>query len=145
MPKLYLTGYEKETIEEFLDKLEIAGITTVIDVREIPLSRKNGFSKANLQKLLTERGIIYYHFPELGSPSKIRGELKESGNYLKFFRAYRKHARNKLQSVRDVLNIIETKKHSVLLCFERDCELCHRTILASELLKLNPHLQVTPI
>lgn len=145
MPKLFLTGYERETIKEFLDKLEKAGITSVIDVREIPLSRKNGFSKNNLEKLLKERGINYYHFPELGSPSKIRGELKTSGDYLEFFRAYRKHAKNKLQTIRNVLEIIETKSHSALLCFEKDCELCHRTILASELLKLNPHLQVTPI
>lgn len=145
MPKLYLTGYEKETIEEFLDKLEKSGITTVIDVREKPLSRKNGFSKNNLEKFLQKRGMNYYHFPELGSPSTIREELKFSGNYLEFFKAYRKHAKNKSQSVRNVLNIIEAKKHSVLLCFEKDCELCHRTIIASELLKINPHLQVTPI
>ena len=145
MPKLFLTGYEKETIEEFLDKLEKAGITTVIDVREIPLSRKNGFSKTNLEKSLKERGIDYYHFPELGSPSKIRGELKISGNYLEFFKAYRKHARSKLQAIRNVFSIIVNKRHSALLCFERDCELWHRTILASELIKLNPHLQVTPL
>lgn len=145
MPKLFLTGYEKETIDEFLIKLEKAGITTVIDVREIPLSRKNGFSKVNLGKILKGRGIEYYHFPELGSPSKIRGELKATGDYLEFFRAYRKHARNELVAVKDVLTLIQKKKHSVLLCFERNCELCHRTILASELLKLNPQLQVTPI
>ncbi len=145
MPKLFLTGYEKETIEEFLNKLEKAGITTVIDVREIPLSRKNGFSKVNLEKLLQDRGIEYYHFPELGSPSKIREELKTTGDYLEFFRAYRKHAKNKLVTVKNVLNLIKNNNHSALLCFERDCELCHRTIIASELLKLNPHLQVTPI
>lgn len=145
MPKLFLTGYERETLEEFLDKLEKANITTVIDVREIPLSRKNGFSKNNLKKTLEEKGIKYYHFPQLGSPSNIREELKMSGNYLEFFKAYRKHARSKLQAIRNVLNIIENKRHSALLCFERDCELCHRIILASELVKLNPHLQVTPI
>ena len=145
MPKLFLTGYEKETIEQFLEKLENAGITTVIDIREIPLSRKNGFSKINLEKNLKERGVEYYHFPELGSPSTIRGKLKTTGNYLEFFRAYRKHARNEQVAVKDVLALIQKKKHSVLLCFERDCELCHRTILASELLKLNPQLQVTPI
>lgn len=145
MPKLFLTGYEKETVEEFIDKLEKANITTIIDVREIPLSRKNGFSKINLQKTLEEKGVKYFHFPQLGSPSKIREDLKTSGNYLKFFKEYRKYARSNLQAIRNVLNIIENKRHSALLCFERNCELCHRTILASELIKLNPHLQVTPL
>ena len=43
MKKIYLTGYEAETIEEFLKKLKDNKVTTVIDIREKPLSRKNGF------------------------------------------------------------------------------------------------------
>ncbi len=145
MPHLFLTGYEKETIEEFLDKLKREKINVVIDIREIPLSRKNGFSKNNLEKLLLSHGIRYLHYQELGSPSKIRNELKTTGDYLSFFKAYRIHAHKKSSILRSVLNIINANKHSALLCFEKECELCHRTIVASELLKLNPHLQVTPI
>lgn len=145
MNKVFLTGYEKETIEEFLEKLTNANITTIIDVREIPLSRKNGFSGTNLEKILREKGINYYHFQALGSPSKIRIELKRNGDYLSFFKAYRNYLKNKLGIVRDLLEIIDTKKHSALLCFEKDCELCHRSIIASELIKMSPHLQVTPI
>lgn len=145
MNNLFITGYEKETIEEFLKKLDRAHITTVIDVREIPLSRKNGFSKINLERALKDRGITYYHFETLGSPSKIRIELKKSGDYLTFFKAYRKYIKKKLTIIKNVLSIINTKKHSALLCYEKDCELCHRSILASELIKMNPNLQVTPI
>ena len=126
MPKLYLTGYEKETIEQFLGKLQREGITTVIDVREIPLSRKNGFSKANLERLLHERGIEYYHFQELGSPRKIREELKETGDYLRFFKEYRKYASQKGKLIKNVSDLVRSKRHSVLLCFEKDCELCNR-------------------
>jgi len=145
MPHLFLTGYEKETIEEFIEKLKREHIDVVIDIREIPLSRKNGFSKNNLEKLLLSHGIRYFHYQELGSPSKIRSELRSTGDYLKFFKEYRIYAKKKITTLKNVLNVIHAHKHSVLLCFEKDCELCHRTIVASELLKLNPHLQVTPI
>lgn len=145
MNKVFLVGYEKETIEEFLEKLNRANITTVIDVREIPLSRKNGFSRTNLEKILEERGIKYHHFQELGSPSEIREELKKDGDYLRFFKAYRNYLQHRLGIVENLLSLISAKKHSALLCFEKDCELCHRSIIASELIKINPHLQVTPI
>lgn len=145
MNKVFLVGYEKETIEEFLEKLTDANVSTVIDVREIPLSRKNGFSGANLEKVLKEKGITYYHFQALGSPSKIRVELKRDGDYLRFFKAYRNYLKHRLGIVENLSSLINTKKHSALLCFERDCELCHRSIIASELIKMNPHLQVTPI
>lgn len=145
MHNVFLTGYEKETIEEFLEKLTDANIKTIIDVREIPLSRKNGFSKNNLEKILQDKGIQYHHFESLGSPTKIRTALKNTGDYLTFFKAYRKYIKQKLQVVRNVLSIIDSKKQSAILCFEKDCALCHRSILASELIKMNPRLQVTPI
>ena len=78
MKKLFLTGYEKETIEEFLDKLKKENITTVIDIRETPLSRKNGFSKNLLSKLLEKKGINYFHFQDLGSPKELRDKLKKA-------------------------------------------------------------------
>lgn len=145
MNQLFLTGYEKETIKEFLDKLNRANITTLIDVREIPLSRKNGFSRINLEQTLKEEGINYYHFQALGSPSKIRIQLKKDGDYLEFFKAYRDYLKKKLTVIKSLLNIVSTKKHPALLCFEKDCELCHRSIIASELIKLNPRLKVTPL
>ena len=81
MKKLFLTGYEKETIDKFLKKLEEANITTIIDIREKPLSRKNGFSKYTLEKLLKAKGISYFHFQDLGSPESLRTKLKEESNY----------------------------------------------------------------
>src|SRR3989344_223342 len=136
MPHLFLTGYEKESIEEFIQKLHNANITTVIDVREIPLSRKSGFSKINLEKTLREEGIDYFHFQEMGSPSSIRNQLRKDGDYLKFFIEYRMYAKRKIHILKSISEIIKSREHSALMCFEKDCELCHRSIIASELLKL---------
>ena len=50
-------------------RLKKIGIEQLVDVREIPLSRKNGFAKNALKKALDNNGIIYKHLPELGSPN----------------------------------------------------------------------------
>ena len=146
MPNLFLTGYEQETIEEFVAKLLRNGITTVIDVREIPLSRKNGFSKVHLQARLKKLGINYCHFPKLGSPSSIRNDLRSGENdYLDFFKKYRSYVKDKRDIFNQTINIINKNKKTALLCFERNSELCHRSILASELLKINHNMKIIPL
>lgn len=54
---LHTIGYEGLTIGEFLDILSIHNIDLVVDVRELPLSRKRGFSKKVLAHKLGENGI----------------------------------------------------------------------------------------
>ena len=45
---IFTIGYEKSTIDEFVDRLADAEIEVLVDVRELPLSRKKGFSKNGL-------------------------------------------------------------------------------------------------
>jgi uncharacterized protein (DUF488 family) len=136
MPDLFLTGYEKESIDTFIKKLSSVNIDTIIDVREIPLSRKAGFSKKSLEKKLFSNKIKYYHFSKLGSPKKIRHALR-SGilDYLEFFQLYQKYVRNQKESIFESLDIIGNNKKIGILCFEKETELCHRTILAEILSK----------
>jgi hypothetical protein len=42
---LFTRGYEGLTNEGFIARLQTAQVKTVVDVRELPLSRKKGFSK----------------------------------------------------------------------------------------------------
>lgn len=41
----YTIGYEGSRVEDFLRVLKQAGIETLIDVRDLPLSRKRGFKE----------------------------------------------------------------------------------------------------
>ena len=45
---LYTIGYEATTMAEFIAALTRAGVTQVIDIRALPLSRRPGFSKSPL-------------------------------------------------------------------------------------------------
>ena len=146
MPHLFLTGYEQESVEEFISKLLKHDITTVIDVREIPLSRKNGFSKNRLAPILNANGIKYYHLPRFGSPSVIRNDLKSGkDDYLEFFKKYRKYIQGERSAFKDLFEIINNNGKTTLLCFEKDNDLCHRSILANEILKRNKDLLITPL
>jgi len=56
-PKLFTIGYEGRSVAEFIDQLESAGVERVVDVRDLPLSRRAGFSKTPLQRALSDVGI----------------------------------------------------------------------------------------
>ncbi len=129
---LFTTGYEGENIHDFILKLLTNKISVVIDIREIPLSRKKGFSKNALKTILNENEIHYIHYKQLGSPKKIRHKLHEDRDYESFFNEYRSYISGQL-SVLDELKETINSGNACLLCFEKDHKTCHRSIVAEEL------------
>jgi lambda repressor-like predicted transcriptional regulator/antitoxin component of MazEF toxin-antitoxin module len=135
---VYTIGYEGYDLDKFIRKLKDSNIQQVIDVREIALSRKNGFSKSALKTELNKQGIRYEHLEKLGSPKDIRHKLKDSKmtpeDYKIFFEEYKKHIYD--QDVMQNISVIEglaKRKKSVIMCFERNFTTCHRSIIAEEL------------
>jgi len=131
---IYTIGYEGYEIEKFVKKLRDSNIQQLIDVRELPLSRKNGFSKEILKSKLKEVGIRYTHLKELGSPRNIRYQLYKDMDYEKFFIEYQKHIND--EDVMQNISVIEglaKRRKSVIMCFEKSYEKCHRKIIADEL------------
>ena len=57
MTVLRTIGYEGATLAAFLAALAQAGVTTLIDVRDAPISRKKGFSKTDLAAALRTAGF----------------------------------------------------------------------------------------
>lgn len=84
---VYTTGYEGKEIEEFIEYLNAHDIQRVVDVREIPLSRKKGFSKNTLRHLLAERDIDYIHIKALGSPTYLRKKVYQDRDFDYFLRS----------------------------------------------------------
>lgn len=130
-------GYENSSIDDFIETLHAANITVLLDVREIALSRRKGFSKSALSARLAKEGIVYRHEKELGSPKPIRDKLKSGGDYASFFEQYDKY----LSTKRNLLHAIadELVGSVVLLCYERDPNQCHRKSVARELSKITGH------
>ena len=133
--ELFTIGYEGLSQEGFISWLRSFNIDVVADVRDLPLSRKKGFSKSGLNNFLAEQGIQYFNYRKLGIPKDKRDQLKESGDYVTFFRLIRKTIRTKIEQLDDICRMINEGKTVALLCYERDPQKCHRKIVAEEIKK----------
>ena len=91
--KMYTLGYSGYDIETFVDKLLVNEIECLIDVREIPISRKKGFAKNALMERFAHCDIEYRHHKALGSPKVLRHQVREDRDYLTFFAGVRRHLR----------------------------------------------------
>ena len=130
---LFTIGYEGAEIAQFINTLRDCGIKHVIDVRDVPVSRKRGFSKKPLAAELDDCGIEYTHLKPLGDPKPGRDAMR-SGDYAAFLKIYESHISTDAAqaALRDAVKLAETCT-SVLLCFERNPKECHRTIVAAEM------------
>ena len=130
---LYTIGYEGSTIEDVLATLESAEIDSVIDVREVPISRKAGFSKFALSNSLAARGIAYLHLKGLGDPKPGRVAARE-GRYDDFRQIFDMHLSTAIAQA-DLVHALDVarSRSTCLLCFERDPTYCHRQIVATEM------------
>ena len=133
MRTLYTIGYEGADISAFLSTLAEAGVGTVADIRDVPVSRKKGFSKNKLAEALGEVGISYVHLKQLGDPKEGR-EAMRRGDVATFRSVFNEHmSREEAQNALNELAEQAANSDTVLLCYERDPKHCHRNIVASVL------------
>lgn len=130
---LHTIGYEGSSIGDFLATLEAVRIKLLIDVRDVPISRKPGFSKSALARSLAMHGIEYLHLKGLGDPKPGRIAARD-GRYKDFRRIFAAHLRSVIAQA-DMIRGIEaaSNKTACLLCFERDHRYCHRGLVAKEM------------
>ena len=96
----YTIGYEKKTIDQFLNLLKKAKVRTLIDARKNPISQyKLEFNKGKLAEILIKYDINYVHYPKLGVPSEIRRKLGETADYDSFFKKYDEDVISKLDQI----------------------------------------------
>jgi len=116
------------------------------DVREVPLSRKPGFSKNKLSDALAAVSIKYIHVKDLGSPSSLREKLKHDGDNEYFIEKYSEYLMTRMNIIESLYEYTIIKETSCLMCMERNPDHCHRRIIAEKLMKIgNNHLQVVHI
>lgn len=132
---LFTIGYEAAGFAGVLAALQGAGVRTVIDVRDLPLSRRAGFSKGTLSASLAEAGIAYVHLKALGTPKDGRTAARQH-DYRRFWdiveqRLQSPEAQSALHSAAD----LALHQPCALLCFEADPKLCHRRRVAEMLVE----------
>jgi len=131
--ELMTIGYEGASIDDFVETLKFSSVSTLIDIRELLLSRKKGFSKTALSDALLNNGIEYIHLKALGDPKAGRVAAK-AGDFATFRKIFNDHLLSeKSQSELEKLIDIAILGGACLLCFERSHKECHRNIVANEI------------
>ena len=133
----YTVGYEGTTPAALAGRLRAAGVTLVLDTRRNPTSRRVGFRRRSLERTLSEHGVRYETWPNLGVPKKIR-PLARRRTWL-FDAAYRGVISRAAPDLERLVRLVATERIA-LLCFELDPRECHRSRLASALSKRGPFL-----
>lgn len=131
MNKLFTIGYEGANLDDFIETLKLVEVDMLLDVRELPASRRKGFSKNALREALEAVGISYRHERLLGSPKAMRHELRETWDYDKFFSAFDRHLEQQTDLIKQLAE--EFAGHIALLCFEKNHRECHRTPVAEKI------------
>ena len=134
---LYTIGYEGLNQEDFVSWLKRYDINVVADVRQLPLSRKKGFSKSTLSERLTNENIEYYNYRDLGANKALRTQLKETKNYTKFFKAMSLSIKTHPDQLQEISSIVDRGLNVALMCFEKNYKECHRKIVAKSVKETN--------
>jgi len=101
---------------DFIATLKRAGISLLLDVRQLPQSRRPGFSKRVLSEALEEAGIGYRHMRQLGDPKPGRDAAR----------------RGEMIAIRDAATVSQ-EETVALMCYERAPKDCHRSIVAERI------------
>jgi len=123
---LFTIGYERASLDDVLRALKARGVGVVLDVRDLPLSRRAGFSKRPLSAGLEEAGIGYVHLKGLGTPKEGRVAAHQ-GDMERFWtivetRMQTPEAEHALHRAADLAR----ERPACLLCFEASPHVCHR-------------------
>jgi uncharacterized protein (DUF488 family) len=131
--KLFTIGYEKTTQAGFIDALKAAGVKTLIDVRDLPNSRRAGFSKNVLAASLDAVGIGYVHLKGLGTPKegRLAGRAGQRDRFWAIVE--RQLATPEAEHDLERAAAIAREGPSCLLCLEADPKVCHRSRIAERL------------
>jgi uncharacterized protein (DUF488 family) len=126
-------GYEKASQAELIAALSAAGIKRLIDVRELPSSRRAGFSKNVLAASLGAAGIDYVHLRALGTPKE--GRLANRARQWERFWAIVQRRLDSPEAQHDLARAAALAREapSCLLCLEADPSTCHRSAVAERL------------
>jgi uncharacterized protein (DUF488 family) len=127
---LYTIGYEKARLDDVVAALMAAGVATLIDVRDRPISRRPGFSKRQLSAAVEEAGMRYVGLTALGTPpeGRLAGRRRDWDRFWAIVEGRLTSAEAELALAQAAE--IAAASPCCLLCYEADWHVCHRRRVA---------------
>lgn len=154
LPRLWTIGHSTRTIDDFIALLVENGIKLVADVRMFPGSRRYPqFGREALEKSLSEHGIRYQHFLELGGRRKAEPDSKNTAWRNESFRGYADYMEMEEfgEGIARLVELAEKTGPTAIMCAEAVWWRCHRSLISDylktrgvEVLHILDHNKVEP-
>jgi uncharacterized protein (DUF488 family) len=134
-PEVLTIGHSTRSFDELLALLREHEVTTLVDVRRFPGSRRHPqFNAPVLARALEEAGIAYVHEPDLGGHREPRADSPNTAWRLASFRGYADHMAS--TAFRDALERIRgrsARERPAVMCAEAVPWRCHRQLISDAL------------
>jgi uncharacterized protein (DUF488 family) len=136
IPRIWTIGHSTRKIDIFLSLLEENRIKLVADVRMFPGSKRYPqFGREALTKSLSEHGIRYEHFPELGGRRKAKPDSKNTAWRNESFRGYADYMETEdfRIGIARLVDLAEESGPTAITCAEAVWWRCHRSLISDYL------------
>lgn len=133
--RIWTVGHSTRSAEEFNEILLAHQIEVLADVRSFPGSRRYPqFNKSQLNMLLQQVGIEYFHFKDLGGRRRARADSRNTAWKNEGFRGYADYMESEEfeQGIRRLLEVAASKQ-TAIMCAEALWWRCHRSLIADSL------------
>jgi uncharacterized protein (DUF488 family) len=131
--QIWTIGHSTREIDMFISALEANGIKLIADVRLVPGSKRYPqFNRESLAESLSEHGIGYEHFPELGGRRKPKPDSRNTAWRNEAFRGYADHMETEgfREGVNRLVDLANKVGPTALLCAEAVWWRCHRALIS---------------
>lgn len=142
--RIYSVGYEGLTLDGLVERLVGSHVSTLVDVRLNPVSRKPGFSRRHLSEALAAAGIDYIHEKELGNPADNRESFRTGDGNTGRQRMRAILSNGAGGALRRVVDLASNERIAVL-CVEREHTRCHRDVITDMAVEQNSQIEVVQI
>lgn len=142
--RIYSVGYEGMSVDALVERLVGSKVTTLVDVRLNPSSRRPGWSRKALSASLNEAGISYVHEKLLGNPPENRDSFRK-GDGKEGRETMRKMLSNGSAPALGRLVDLASGDRVAVLCVERERVRCHRQVVTEMVQEINPAIEVLHI
>jgi uncharacterized protein (DUF488 family) len=132
---IFTIGHSTRPLSEFIELLQVHGVTLVADVRTIPRSRHNPqFNGDTLPVALAATGIGYRHLPGLGGLRHPRPDSPNTGWHNDSFRGFADYMQPaEFAANLDALVSLAQQWRVAIMCAEAVPWRCHRSLIADAL------------
>jgi len=134
-PTIHTIGHSTRSLDEFIGMLKAHGVTSLVDVRTVPKSRRYPhFAGAALAESLPAAGIAYDWVKELGGLRKPMADSPNGAWRNASFRGYADHMQTDEfeDAVRGLVERAESDAVAIM-CSEAVPWRCHRSLIGDAL------------